>query len=210
MHETHTFIRRTAAAAILSCIIVALADILAWTLLVEHYSPISKTISALAVGEGSILLDAGLWSFAAGCLTLGVGMFRWNKGGLWRGAAVAVMLLGPAIGVIAFFNEYAGQKNAGADIHLKAVYALGFLVGLAALLVVPALKAFNPRIGRANLGFALAWIILAPLFFVIPGGWNGAYERALALMLLAWVMFLGALLILWVRQEAVSKASLKR
>lgn len=180
--------RRAALLAILSCVLVALADIVSWVLFVEDYNPISKTISALAVGAGSWLLDLGLWTFAGGCVALGLGMFRRRLGNwTWLLAAIAVLLLGPVIGVIAFFNEYAGQQNAGANIHLNAVYTLGVLVALAAILVVPRLRALDSRLARRGLLFGIAWVILAPLFFVVPDGWNGGYERGLALMLLGWV-----------------------
>ena len=188
MISSDPLIRRAATAAILSCVVVALTDIIAWALLVESYSPIRETISALAVGPGSWLLDIGLWIFAAGCVALAFAMFRWHLGArAWRLAAVAIMLLGPVIGVIALFNEYAGKHNAGANVHLAAVCALGLLVAAAALLVVPSLRLHDDRLARRGVIFAGAWVILAPLFFVIPDGWNGGYERLLALMLLGWV-----------------------
>ena len=188
MSQADIFVRRTAAVAILSCVAVALADVVAWSLLVEDYNPISKTISALAVGAGSWLLDLGLWTFAVGCVALGLAMFRQRLGGTpWVLAALAVGLLGPIIGVIALFNEYAGTRNAGADVHLYAVYALGTFVALAAMLVVPSLKVLDDRLARRGIVFGIAWVILAPLFFLVPDGWNGAYERILALMLLGWV-----------------------
>lgn len=188
MTQINGFARSAAAVAILSCVVVALADVVSWALLVEDYNPIGKTISALAVGAGSWLLDLGLWTFAAGCVALASGMFRLRLGGwAWLLATSAVLLLGPVIGVIALFNEYAGKQNAGADIHINAVYALGVLVGLAAFLVLPALRALDDRLARRGLVFGVAWSILAPLFLVVPAGWNGGYERGLALMLLGWV-----------------------
>lgn len=188
MNHSDILVRGAALSAIVSCVVVALADIVTWGLLIENYNPFSKTISALAVGTGSWLLDLGLWTFAAGCVGLGFGMFRRHLGGLtWLLAAIAVMLLGPVIGVIAFFNEYAGKQNAGADIHLNAVYTLGVLVAAALLLVVPTLKIISNRLGRRGVVFAIAWLILAPLFFVVPDGWKGGFERGLALMLLGWV-----------------------
>ena len=181
-------IRRYTALALFGCLAVALADVIAWAVIVEDYSPISETISALAVGPGSWLLDAGLWTFAAGCLALGAAMYRWRPGGLlWVLGSLAVMLLGPDIGVIALFNEYAGTANAGANVHLSAVYVLGALVALAALLVVPALKMLDDQLGRRSLWFGIAWLILSPIFFFVPDSWNGGYERALALMILSWI-----------------------
>nr|WP_111300165.1 DUF998 domain-containing protein [Paracoccus saliphilus] len=191
MHQHSSFAGRAGVAAILSCIVVAVADIIAWSLLVDHYSPVRNTISALAVGPGSWLLDLGLWVFAVGCLSLGVGMLSWDRAVLWRVAAVLVMLLAPAIGTIALFNEYAGQRNLGADIHIKAVYTLGVLVALAALLAIRPLAVADRLLGRSVAVIALLWLVMAPLFFIIPDGWDGAYERGLALMLLTWVALLG-------------------
>lgn len=188
MNTPDPIVQRAATAAMLGCAVVALADVAGWTLLVENYSPISETISALAVGDGSWLLDIGLWIFAAGCLALGYGMFRWHLGTRsWKLAALAVLLLGPVIGTIALFNEYAGRHNAGANIHIAAVYTLGVLLAAAAFLVAPSLRQLESRLARRSIAFGVAWVILAPLFFVIPEGWNGGYERGLALMLLGWV-----------------------
>lgn len=196
MTRRDILVRRAAALAILSCVLVALADIVSWVLFVEDYNPINKTISALAVGAGSWLLDLGLWTFAGGCVALGLGMFRRRLGNwTWLLAAIAVLLLGPVIGVIAFFNEYAGQQNAGANIHLNAVYSLGVLVALAAIFVVPGLRVLDRRLARRGLIFGVAWVILAPLFFVVPGGWSGGYERGLALMLLGWITAMSFLLL---------------
>lgn len=194
MHQQATFSRMTGKAAILSCFFVALADIIAWSLLVDNYSPIRNTISALAVGSGSWLLDLGLWTFAAGCLALGTGMLVWHRNGMWRLAAVLVMLIAPAVGTIALFNEYAGQHNAGADIHIKAVYTLGVLVAVAALLVIRPLAKVHRVFGQSAAVVAGLWVVLAPLFFIVPDGWDGAYERGLALLLLSGVASLGRMI----------------
>ena len=192
--SARALIRRSTAFALFGCLAVVLADVIAWAVIVENYSPISETISALAVGPGSWLLDLGLWLLAGGCVALGIAMYRWRPdGSLWVFGSVAVMLLGPDIGVIALFNEYAGTRNAGANVHLNAVYVLGVLVALAALLVVPALKMLDDRLGRRSLWFGIAWVVLAPIFFIVPDSWNGAYERALALMLLSWITGLATL-----------------
>ena len=60
------------------------------------------------------------------------------------------------------------------------------LVASAALLVMPSLRLLDNRLARRGLVFGIAWVILAPMFFFFPDGWNGGYERLLALMLLGW------------------------
>lgn len=63
--------------------VVALADVVAWALLVENCSPVSETI-----GAGNWLLDLGLWTFAAGCVALRLGMLGLRLGGpAWTVAA---------------------------------------------------------------------------------------------------------------------------
>ena len=177
------------------CASVVASDIIAWSL-VENYSPISQTISDLAAGASSWLLDLGLYLFAAAWFAVAVGSWAWRLAGLsWRIAAASAALLGLDILIIASFNQYAGQENLGANVHLKAVYALGVLFALACLLASLGLRKLSGSLGRSSLIVGIAWTILSPLFFFVPDAWNGAYERFLAVMLVTWLAALSWLLL---------------
>ncbi|MFZ3585540.1 DUF998 domain-containing protein, partial [Loktanella sp. DJP18] len=87
------FIETATSAAIVSCIVVGLTDIVSWQLVAKSYDPISQTISDLAVGSASWLLDFGLWVFAAGCLAQGLAMLlQHGRRPSWVLAGITVML----------------------------------------------------------------------------------------------------------------------
>lgn len=62
------------------------------------------------------------------------------------------------------------------------------MIAVAALLVLPSLRALDIRFARRGLWFALAWIVFVPVFFLVPQQWDGGYERGLAGMLLGWMI----------------------
>jgi hypothetical protein len=78
---------------------------------------------------------------------------------------------------------------------MELVYALGALFA-----AIPALAAAGLyRIGRVwarlSIATAVAWLLLAPVFFFVPEGWNGAYERGLGLIIVGWTAMLSWLLL---------------
>ncbi|MCB8835836.1 DUF998 domain-containing protein [Aurantimonas sp. VKM B-3413] len=171
-----------------------LTDLIAM-FIVDRYSPISETISALAVGQAAWIQDCGLYAFAIACASCGVGYFRWWQGGYaWPAAGGLLILLGVDVGVIAYFNQYAGTTNVGADIHSNATYVLAAMFLLATLLSGPGLRRIRRSFGRFTVVLGVAWLILAPVFLLVPTGWDGAYERFLGLMLVVWVGFVSWLL----------------
>ena len=172
--------------SVLSCLVVFAANLMGMVLVDEH-NPISETISALAVGEFAWVIDAALILYAAGLAALAAGLYAWNLGKIrWKVGTLAVGLVAIAIIVIAVFNEYAGAANAGANIHRKSVYALGLLFPLATLLLAVGLGKVDPIWYRYSLSTCLVWIIFAPLFFYIPTNFDGAYERFIASIMVAW------------------------
>lgn len=182
---------------LIGCASVVAADVIAW-MLVEGYSPISQTISDLAVGDGSWLIDLGLWLFGAAYIAAAVGLMRWRLAGLsWTLGTAAMVLLGIDVLVIAMVNQYAGTANRGADIHIGAVYALGVLFAFACLLVIPGLKKLPGSWYRFSLIVGVAWIIASPVFFAVPYAWEGAYERFLGLILVGWLASMSWLLLEW-------------
>lgn len=182
---------------LIGCASVVAADVIAW-MLVEGYNPISQTISDLAVGDGSWLIDLGLFLFGAAYGAAAVGLFSWRLAGLsWTLGAAAMVLLGIDVLVIAMVNQYAGTANRGGDIHISAVYALGVLFAFACLLVVPGLKKLPASWYRFSLIIGVFWIIASPFFFLVPDGWEGAYERFLGLILVGWLLGMSWLLLKW-------------
>ena len=163
-------------------------DAISW-ILADSYNPISQSISNLAVGASSWLIDAGLWFFAAGCVAVAAGLWSLRiEARYWTAALVALMLTGVAVAVIARVNDYAGQVNPGINLHIWAVVGVGLFFLLTAWLSVPGLRHVSRGLASFSLGVGAVWIVLAPLYwFVAPDDWSGAVERLLALVMLAWL-----------------------
>ena len=164
-------------------------DIVSW-FLAENYSPVRNSISALAVGPSSWLIDLGLWCFVLASLAVAVGLWAWRiRARFWTPAIVSLALAGVCVGIIARANEYAGTSNPGANLHMWAVAGLGLFFALAALLAVPGLRLIADGLGRFSLWIGMIWVVLCPVYwFGVPNDWSGAVERLLALVMLTWLI----------------------
>ena len=169
------------------CAVPIPADVISWVI-AGNYNPVSQSISALAVGPSSWLIDLGLWAFVVGCLAVAAGIWALRLPARpWLLSGLAVLLLAVDVGVIAQLNQYAGQENIRGDVHTWAVYALWPLVALAALFAAPGLERIAEGEGRASQWIGIAWIVLCQIYLVLPTSWNGAFERFLALLMLGWI-----------------------
>lgn len=170
----------------------------------EPHNPVSETISDLAAGPHAWIQDLGIILLGLGLAAVAVGLRLWRRGGrAWRLATVFMVLLAADLMVIAGHNEYGDLDSGKFVIHSYAVYALGLLVLLAALLLAPGLgrtAEAGRRWHHASIAFGTVWLLLAPLFFVVPTAWDGLYERGIAALLIGWI---GALSWLLVRRVAV-------
>ena len=174
---------------------VLVADVVG-ILLVERHNPIRETISRLAVGRYAWIQDLGLDLFAVGVAACAIGLFSWRRGGTaWRTGLVGLLLLAADLVLIAEYNQYAGQGNRDGAIHTFAVYCLYGLFAISTLLLSSGLRRAGTDWRRFDLGIFIAWTVLAPFLFLVPTAWDGAYERFLGLILLAWFAGISALLI---------------
>ena len=163
---------------------------------VDGYNPISQTISALAITEKAWIQDTGLNLFAASFVACAIGLFSMNLGGWkWKAGAFALLLLAIDVLLISEHDKYAGREGVGASIHIYCVYALGILFTLAPALLSSGLQ----KVGRGWQHFsrwaAICWAVLSPVFFFVPNGWDGAYERFISLIMITWVSLISWLLV---------------
>jgi hypothetical protein len=171
--------------ALASCAVVLLCDVTMW-FLVEGYSPVSQTISELGAGPHQEVQDTGITIFAVGILILAGGLtLRGRSSKAAMAVRIAFVLLALDISAIALWNEYGDGDRGGLVLHRYFLIALYILVGII-LLFAPAVTPDRTR-GSKNLSRAagIAWILGAPLFYVVPDSWNGAYERLLGILLVA-------------------------
>lgn len=180
---------------IFGCLSVIIANLIG-TIVVENHNPISETISALAITKYAWIQDLGLDLYAVAMFACAIGLFRWNLGDWrWKTSSVLLILLGIDVILIAEHNQYAGREGVGASIHIQCVYVLAVLFATITFLFSFGLR----RVGRSwyqySMGTAIVWTVLAPIFFFVPTNIDGAYERFISLITIAWVAAMSWLLI---------------
>ncbi|WP_108483062.1 DUF998 domain-containing protein [Oceaniglobus ichthyenteri] len=167
-----------------------IGTILIAPLFVPDYNWIADTISDLGAGEHEIIVDIGLYTYAAALLCLSVGAAHMHPGGRgWSIGILTLLVLAALIIVVGARNEYGDNDNEGVVIHIYLVYGLG-----AGFAIAPFAMAQGPM-RRVFYALGALWIITAPVFFFMPDGWDGLYERGLGLIALSWSSCLA--LMLW-------------
>lgn len=187
------------------CAALLLTDIIG-IFAVEGYNPITQTISALAITEKAWIQDTGLNLYAVSFVACAIGLFSMNLGGWkWKTGVSMLLLLAVDILLISEHDKYAGREDVvGAEIHIYCVYALGLLFTLAPLLISFGLKKISRGWYLYSIATAISWMVLSAIFFLIPTGWDGAYERLISLITVAWVALISWLLF----QKGLGKSSI--
>ena len=189
-----TLTRTCGILALLGAGSAAFANLIAgW--LVEDYSMVSQSISALAAGERSWMQDYGLYGLAVGIAALALGLWvrrSPDRSGMIGIAALSLIALD--IGVIAFFHGYAKKDVSGMHLHTYAVFALGLLFAVSSFLMGLSLRRSEQGYAVFSFVICVSWILSAPFFFSVPSNWFGLYERGVGLLLLAWVCAMGWLI----------------
>lgn len=177
------------------CLSAIVTDIIG-IIVVEKHNPISETISALAITKYAWIQDLGLVLFAFGIVMCAIGLFRWRiKKTKWKIGSLLLLLLGIDIVLIALHNQYAGREGVGASIHLQCVIAMAVLFTLTCILLASGLRKAGRNWYRYSMATAIFWLVLSPIFFIVPTKIDGAYERFIALIMLAWVAAISWLLV---------------
>ena len=85
-------------------------------------------------------------------------------------------------------NEYGDSDKDGAVIHVYLVYALGLAFAVIPWAMSAGAGAIRPVLRRVCRAVTVLWVPLAPIFFVMPDGYDGIYERVLGLITFAFVI----------------------
>jgi hypothetical membrane protein len=161
---------------------------------VPHHDVIADTISDLGAGENEWIVDVGLYAFAGALMVLAVGAAHLHPGGDmgWTLGILTLLLLGLLVTVIGARNEYGDADTGGVVIHIYLVYLLGVCFAAAPFAMA---SQVGPRLALAFRALGALWILAAPVFFFLPDGVDGLYERALGVIALGWTSTLA--LFLW-------------
>ncbi|WP_341863547.1 DUF998 domain-containing protein [Gymnodinialimonas sp. 57CJ19] len=188
------FLRSMALVGWLGCVAVIVGLVVAQMMVPEH-DWIADTISDLAAGENEIIMDVALYGFAASFFAVALGLAH-VRGDGWPLPMAALSMAGIAalIVVIGARNEYGDNDSDGVVIHVYLVYVLGALMAAAPFLAAPYAQVVRPFLGTALRVLGALWIVAAPVFFFLPTGIDGLYERALGGLACAIVAVLSTVL----------------
>lgn len=164
--------------------------------LVPGHDWIADTVSDLAAGRYEIIQDVALYGYAGSLIACAIGAGHYHRDGArWNLGIACLALLAMCVVIIGARNEYGDSDNNGIVIHIYVVYALGLLFAALFVLMARGMGQMSAWYGHVSLGCAALWLLGAPTFFFMPTGYDGAFERGLGLVTLAWVGSFGWMLI---------------
>ncbi|RKF16204.1 DUF998 domain-containing protein [Roseovarius spongiae] len=159
--------------------------------LVPNHDWISDTISDLAAGRSEIAMDIALYGFSVGLFATALGAAHLHPGGgAWSTGIFCLAILAGIVIIVGARNEYGDSDSDGVVIHSYLVYALGLLFLAMPLCMAWALPHHHSRVRRVLIGLGLLWGCTAPVFFFLPTGIDGLYERALGVIAAAMIVTL--------------------
>ncbi|WCR11610.1 DUF998 domain-containing protein [Paracoccus stylophorae] len=158
---------------------------------VPDYHWIADTISDLAAGRSELIMDIALYGFAAGLLATALAAAHAHLGGVeWSAGILSLAILAGIVIVVGARNEYGDRDSDGVVIHTKLVYGLGLFFLATPLCMLRGLWRHHRRSATVLIGLATLWGLAAPVFFFLPDGIDGLYERGLGLIACAMVVTL--------------------
>lgn len=171
----------SACIAVLGCVTL-ITSILIADFVVPKHDWIAETISDLGAGEYELIVDVGLYAYAAGLMALGIGAAHCHLGEKgWTVGIFSLLLLAIIVLLIGARNEYGDDENGGLVLHIYFVYAFGALMTLAPWAMSVGAGIVAKRFEWVFKGVTIVWIPLVPVFFFMPTGYDGIYERFLGL-----------------------------
>jgi hypothetical protein len=176
--------------------VAAVATDAAGVIVSPAFGFIHDTISALAAGRYDWVQDLGLSWLAIGAVAIGLGLYRWRLGTVaWKIGSTLLIALAAALLLITVRENYARHIPRALLIHESLVYTMAIVFAAIALLTARGLKRVSSSWMRFSIVTAILWILAAPALLLVPSSWEGAYERAVALLMLVWLACVSYLLI---------------
>ena len=158
------------------------------SIVVPGHDWVADTVSDLAAGRFEIIQDVALYGYAGALTACALGAAHLHKDGTrWNAGIVCLALLAMCVVVIGARNEYGDSDSEGIVIHIYVVYALGLLFAVLFWVMAKGMGMVSAGYGRLSRACAVVWTLAAPVFFFMPTGYDGAYERGLGIVTLIWV-----------------------
>lgn len=181
--------------AIFGCVVFC-ASILIAPFFLPDYDWIADTISDLGAGEHETIVDIGIYAFSASLISIALLAAHSHMGGwAWSTGTVGFAVLGLIVFLVGARNEYGDHDSEGVVIHIYLVYALGAIMAVVPWAMSGGASKAGKNYGRILIALSVCWIISAPIFFLLPTGLDGVYERYLGLLAVAAVVTLAWLFI---------------
>ncbi len=158
------------------------------SIVVPGHDWVADTVSDLAAGRFEIIQDVALYGFAVGILAIGMAAAHLHLGKRrWTIGVFALMALALIVTVIGARNEYGDRDTGGLVIHIYLVYMLGVVFPLAPFTMAGGLERLHTGLRRLSFVCAGLWCVGAPIFFLMPTGYDGAWERGLGVITAVWI-----------------------
>ena len=196
-------LRLLAIVAALGCVSLVVGTLIAQNVVPGH-DPIADTISDLGAGRYEIIMDVALYGFAAGLLAVALASAHAHLGDTgWSAGVLSFAVLAALVVVIGARNEYGDKDSEGVVIHVYLVWGLGLFFTVAPFCMASSAGAFISWTKPALIGLGALWLAAAPVFFFLPTGIDGLYERALCGIAVAQVLVFAWLF--WQRAGATAR-----
>ncbi|MEE2952053.1 MAG: DUF998 domain-containing protein [Pseudomonadota bacterium] len=180
---------------IAGCAIVVIANLVA-VIVQPQTGFIEDTISDSAAGRYAVIMDVGLYAFAAAIFAVSIGLARLRFGRwAWRIGSWLLTLMAILIVVIGAHGEYGDNEVGGLVIHLPLVLAMAMTFTAAACLTAAGFRRYRRRWMVFNLACVAVWVVGAAIFWFSPTSIDGLIERLVGMVLIVWTLALSKLLI---------------
>lgn len=188
--------------AILGVIAMVLGNVLG-SIVVPGHDWVADTVSDLAAGKYEIIQDVALYGFAGSLVSCAIGAAHFHRDGTrWNIGIACLALLAMCVVIIGARNEYGDSDSEGIVIHIYVVYVIGLLFAGLFVCMAKGMSTVAKRYGYLSYVCAALWIIGAPVFFFMPTGYDGAFERGLGGITIAWVLGFSWMLISAARDQS--------
>ncbi|MCE8005782.1 MAG: DUF998 domain-containing protein [Aestuariivita sp.] len=159
------------------------------SIVVPDHDWVADTVSDLAASKYEIIQDVALYCYTGSLVACALGAAHYHLDGTrWNIGIACLSLLAICVVIIGARNEYGDQDNEGIVIHIYVVYVLGLVFAALFVLLARGMSKIARRYAAVSYCCAALWIICAPIFFFMPTGYDGAFERGLGVIAVVWTV----------------------